>query len=488
MKINRLFSSKAVLALVVGLSACGGGGGGSTGLANGAGNGATSITRGVITGFGSVFVNGIEYEIEGDTDVTLDGASGTEAGLEVGMVVTLEGTVNADGTTGSAASIVYSDDLEGVVTATALSGGVGTLTVMGQVVTVTAETVFESDVDAIAALDNIAVGNVIEVSGHASSSGTIYATRIEVKRAAQDDSEIEVKGVISGLTDTTFVLGGLTVDFSALTADALPEVALADGLFVEVKSTTAFDGSGALIASEIELEDDGFRGREGEEGEDVEIDGVVTADFADDQFEINGQIVLIDGDTEFENGDSTNLVAGAKAKVEAEYDDAGQLVASEIEFAEQAELGLEGTVEAVDTAASTLTVLGQTISVTSSTIMVDESADEERYFNLADISAADSDYVEIEGYIDEASGNFVATKLKRDAASNDVSVEGVAVLDGATLTVAGVQIDLAGVSPARDIVSGDVIEVEGTYSDGVLFAETVSIDDSGENDDEDEDE
>lgn len=483
MKYNRLFSSKVVLALIVGLSACGGGGGGTTDFTGGSGNGATSVTRGVITGFGSVFVNGIEYEIEGDTDVTLDGASGTEAGLEVGMVVTLEGTVNADGTTGTAARIVYSDELEGVVTATALSGGVGTLTVMGQVVTVSAETVFESEVGAIAALDNIAVGNIIEVSGHASSGGTIYATRIEVKRAAQDDSEIEVKGVISGLTDTTFQLGGLTVDFSALSADEMPEGVLADGLFVEVKSTTAYDGSGALIASEIELEDDGFRVREGEEGEDVEIDGMVTADFADDQFEINGQMVLIDGDTEFENGDAANLVAGTKAKVEAEYDDAGQLVASEIEFTEQAELGLEGTVEAVDTAASTLTVLGQTVTVTSSTIMLDESEDDERYFNLADISAANSDYVEIEGYIDEASGNFVATKLKRDSASNDASVEGVVVLDGATLTVAGVQVDLSGVSPPSDVVSGDVIEVEGSFIDGVLFAESVSIDDSDESDD-----
>lgn len=487
MKTSRLVSSKVVLALIVGLSACGGGGGSGTPSSGNTTDGTgAAITRGVITGFGSVFVNGIEYEIEGDTEVTLDGEAGAESGLEVGMVVTLQGTVNADGTTGTATSIVYADELEGVVTATALTGGIGTLTVMGQTVNVSAETVFESDVGAITTLDGIAVGNVVEVSGHASSSGTIYATRVEVKRAAQDGSEIEVKGVISGLTATTFQLGGLTVDFSALSADALPAVALADGLFVEVKSTTAFDGSGALIASEIELEDDGFRSHEGEEGEDVEIDGMVTADFAGNQFEINGRIVLIDDGTEFENGDSSSLVAGTKAKVEAQYDDAGQLVASEIEFAEQAELGLEGTVEAVDTAASTLTVLGQTIVVNSSTIMIDESADAERYFNLADISAANSDYVEIEGYLDAASGNLVATKLKRDSASSDAAVNGIATVDGATLTVAGVTIDLSGISTPPAIASGDVVEVEGVYSEGVLFADVVSVDDDGSDESDDE--
>lgn len=489
MKYSRLVSSKVVLALVVGLSACGGGGGSGTSTPDGgAGNTAAAITRGVITGFGSVFVNGVEYEIEGDTDVSLDGQAGSESGLEVGMVVTLQGTVNADGTTGIATSIVYADELEGIVTATALSGGLGSLTVMGQTVNVTAETVFDSEVDAITTLDGIAVGNVVEVSGHASSDGTIYATRVEVKRAAQDDSEIEVKGVISGLTATTFQLGGLTVDFSALSADALPEGVLADGLFVEVKSTTAFDGSGALIASEIELEDDGFRSHEGEEGEDVEIDGMVTADFAGNQFEINGRRVLIDDDTAFENGDSSNLLAGTKAKVEAEYDASGQLVATEIEFTEQAELGLEGTVEAVDAAASTLTVLGQTILVNNATIMIDESADAERYFNLADISAANSDYVEVEGYLDSASGHLVATKLKRDSVSSDAAVNGIAEVDGATITVAGVTVDLSGISPTPDIASGDEIEVEGVYNDGVLFADAVSLDNEGNDDSDDTDE
>src|SRR3569832_2097765 len=209
MKMHYYTLPATALAIGLALSACYSGGG--SGAAS-AGN--ASTTQGVVTGFGSVFVNGIEYEVAGDTDIQLDGERATESALQVGMLVTLNGTVNPDGKTGTAHSIKFADQMKGVVDTNHIAAnGVGTITVMGQTVTVTAETVFESKVAGIISPDLIQAGNIVEVSGYASSGGAITATRIEVKAAAQTAGrEIEVKGIVSNLTATTFTLGALTVD------------------------------------------------------------------------------------------------------------------------------------------------------------------------------------------------------------------------------------------------------------------------------------
>ena len=64
----------------------------------------TSTVSGPITGFGSVFVNGVEYATSA-AQITINGQSGTEAQLRAGEIVTLQGTVNSDGTTGAATTL-----------------------------------------------------------------------------------------------------------------------------------------------------------------------------------------------------------------------------------------------------------------------------------------------------------------------------------------------------------------------------------------------
>ncbi len=65
----------------LGVAACGGDSGGGTATPVG-----SSSTVGVLTGFGSVFVNGVEFETSG-ADISVDGTSASENELEVGMVV-----------------------------------------------------------------------------------------------------------------------------------------------------------------------------------------------------------------------------------------------------------------------------------------------------------------------------------------------------------------------------------------------------------------
>ena len=468
MKMHYYTLSATALAIGFALSACNSGGGSGAASATNA-----STTQGVVTGFGSVFVNGIEYEVAGDTDIQLDGERATESALQVGMLVTLNGTVNPDGKTGTAHRIKFADQLEGVVGANHIAAnGVGTLTVMGQTVTVTAETVFESKVAGIISPDLIQAGNIVEVSGYASSGGAITATRIEVKAAAQTAGrEIEVKGIVSNLTATTFTLGALTVDYSGVTGTNLP--ILTNGAYVEVKSTAVYSGSGPLVASKIELEDDDVKGHEGSSGEDVEVQGLVTTDYANNQFELNGRNVLIDTDTRFEGGSAAQLTTGTKVKMEAHFNADGALVADKIEFAHTATLELEGTLEAVDVTNNTLTLMGQVIHVNSNTIMVDKSDAEARFFKLSDLSVSDSTHLKVTAYQDSTTGDLVATKLKRTNFSSKAKIKGTVMANDNGLIVAGITIDTASAGSVPNLSVGSLVEVEGTYSNGVLHATQV---------------
>jgi len=176
MTAKQLFQSLALILLGSTLLGCGGGGGG--GLVSGIGG--TGITAsGTITGFGSIFVNGVEFET-GTASVTLDGNPGSEAGLRLGMVVRVSGTVDDTGTRGTASEVEFDDDVQGP-----LSGPIepdpdglsSTFTVLGVPVRAdSTKTVFDG-----VGFDTLAVNDWVEVSGFFDGAGELQATRIEKK-------------------------------------------------------------------------------------------------------------------------------------------------------------------------------------------------------------------------------------------------------------------------------------------------------------------
>ncbi len=96
-------------AIALTLVACGGS---DTDVAGIGGSG--YISSGSITGFGSVYVNGVKFETDSAT-FDVDGTSGTQDDLAIGMVVKVNGSINADGVTGTASSISFDDELQGPV-------------------------------------------------------------------------------------------------------------------------------------------------------------------------------------------------------------------------------------------------------------------------------------------------------------------------------------------------------------------------------------
>ncbi|HEY0722317.1 MAG TPA: DUF5666 domain-containing protein [Gammaproteobacteria bacterium] len=427
MKQRQLTIAIGVALATLGLAACSGG---SSSSSSGNTTLPTSTISGTITGFGSVFVNGVEYDTTG-ASVQLDGTAGSETDLQVGMVVTVQGNTNANGLTGTANSISFADVAEGAVLAVNLNNGVGTLNVMGQTVQVTDLTIFESAVAGIT-LDTIPLNAIAEVSGYSDGNGTVYATRVEIKQAALQPGDIlEVKGVVSNLGATTFQLGTLVVDYSGATQ--LPSN-LADGLNVEVHGATAPTNNGGtytFAASDVELVGDGHLAIKGDEGDTLKLQGVVMGvDSAASTLVINGQQMAVSSDAMRDGLTLADLTVGTYIKLEAEQSN-GQWLVKEIEVGRSSDAELNSTIEAVDLTAGTITLMGQTISIDSSTLLQDEiTQNPQHYFDIADLQVGDK----VEVAVSFNAGQWLAAKLMREDAG------GASVLEGKVTSLSPVQV------------------------------------------------
>ena len=264
-----------------------------------AGIGGSGVTStGPITGFGSIFVNGVEFETSSSTFDVDDNPDSTEDNLAIGMRVTVNGTLNADGVTGIATSVTYDDQLQGPVSNDPVMTGTDskTFTVLGiEVVVNSTTTRFDTD-DSVAGslnFNNIRAGNIVEISGSYDSSGNLIATRVELKEQdfTDDSSIIEIRGTISGLVGTSFTLNlqgmsGASVDVETSGVseyDDLPPGGLADGAFVEVKGTCPTIDCPIVNATRIQGESEGFD----HDGE-AEIEGFITRYVSDSDFDVDG--------------------------------------------------------------------------------------------------------------------------------------------------------------------------------------------------------
>ena len=280
-----------VVALGLALYGCGGGGGGSVGSLPAesdssliASNSSAVSSTGTIDGFGSIFVNGVEFETD-EAEVSLDGERSNHGGLRLGMVVTVDGTVNEDGRTGTAHAVVFDDEVQGPVDSieVSLDGDTLLLNILGLgVIAERTSTVFDD-----VTFDSLAVDDLIEVSGFIEPSGLLRATRIEKKSDfVAGASEIELKGIVSALTTTEFNLGKYLVDFSNADLSEVPGGVISEGMQVEVHGTLKSDRITAdRVEQEDEIEDD-F-----DNGDEVNVQGAITNFVSKAQFEVNGVAV-----------------------------------------------------------------------------------------------------------------------------------------------------------------------------------------------------
>ncbi len=425
--------------ILIGLPACGGGGGGGasppppppppppTG-----GIGRTGIAVGPVSTFGSIVVNGVRYETSSAT-FTVDDNPGSESDLRVGDVVIVLGTINNDGTTGTADEVLFDDLVKGPVASIDIPGS--SLIVLGQTVLVRPDTSFD-DSFTPASLDGVSVGQIVEVSGQIDANRDIVATRIEPKPAG---TQFEVHGTVTGLETNNFVfnLGALVVDYSGAMLDNFPGGVIAENDFVEAKGMS-LGNNGELIATEVELE---ALVPGAAEGDRVEIEGFITRFVSAQDFDVAGQPVTTNANTVFEGGDAGDLGLNIKVEAEGDIDVNGVLVATKIDIRRAKAVRATALLDSVDAASDSVVMLGITVTIDALTRIEDKSDLDVSPLTLADVNAGD--YVEVRG--DEfpaGSGDILATIFEREDPEADTILQGfVESISGSSFTILGVTIE-----------------------------------------------
>lgn len=402
-----------ILAVTTQLSSCGGG----TTVAEG-GIGGTGISTGTVTAFGSVYVNGVKYETTTSTFTGDDNESANQSGLQVGMVVTVKGTINNDGTTGTADDIKFEDLIEGPISAK----GINTLTIMDHTINVSANTQYQGKDFA-----SLVLNDVVEISGFYDANNDITATYIEFTAS----SSHEATGKVTAKTSGQFTLNGkLTVNSST---------AVTNGNYVEVKGIYA---GGKLTANNVEFKTEGF---DVSDKDKAELEGLATTlcGTVPCTFNLNGVTVSVDNATQFESGIATDIIAGTHLEVEGALT-AGVLIAEEIKFKDEAEADVRiDTVGADVGGTRTLTLIDANGVLTALTVVVNSNPAVTE-FNTSTItynSIQPGDYLNFRGMMN---GSVLIAKRVEDGDNSKTIIEGAVDAFNATtpsVTVMGVTIN-----------------------------------------------
>jgi hypothetical protein len=262
----------------------------------------------------------------------------------------------------------------------------------------------------------------------------ILATRIDL----QAGTVFEVTGAVADLDAAVkrFHIVALTVDYSAAQLDDLPGGAPANGLVVEAKGT--LDASGVLHATRVEGK---ARDMQGDDNDEGELEGAITRFVSATDFDVNGQRVTTNAQTQFEHGTSADLALDVRVEVEGSIAN-GVLVARKIEFKEQemeGNLRVTGPVGTVDAAAGTFTVIGVTVQTSNSTRFEDHGGEHMRTFNVAALHAGD--FVEVRGTAGSVANSIAAARVEREDQQDRVELRGIASNVAAPqLTILGVTV------------------------------------------------
>ena len=453
--MNRSFLCVSLLSLFLSilLASCSGGetGTGVTGSD-------PKVSVGAITGFGSVFVNGIKYDTT-DAEINVNESVATEQDLSIGMVVAVVGSTT-QGDVGKADAIYYESEVCGIVTQINLDG---TLNIMGQMVKYDNETEFESTEGTVATIDAIPEGAVVEVSGYRTGDNTLFATRLKlVSKIYVEGTELTVKGVVTaGLSNGKFSMGTLTVvvDSSTQFID-ITNQQVTPGMMVKVKSIRGMLNN-ELQADNIEPGNNDYVAA----GTVMEIEGIVMNLVVEsNEFLLNGYTVYFSDQTEFDGGTASDLADGMKAEVEGVLLSQNQIEAKEISFRKTARLELIARVTSKNTAEKQVDMAGITVHLTNKTLLKDDDKKTKvRRFSLEDLDI--NDKVKIKAYQDNLSQEIIATQFRRvEAGSMDSSFELSGVLDELNndqVIVSGIPVDRSQITELSSEVVGSTVTVRG---------------------------
>jgi len=427
---------------------------------------ATAMSSGVITGFGSVFVNGHEFATTNARFIDDDSGSSTTTaqGLEVGMVLDVKPSANSSAMAPEASELHVHPLVRGYVDA--IDASAGTMSVMGQSVQLTAATNF-SDHRACAAATpatctavtgssglvstlgsgaTASPGSYVTVHGFlfgtSASSANVVATLVSVADAPASTSvgvDFKVEGEIKvGATSTT--IGGLALDLSkadcfvarvktaCASAFTSGQVVAAWSSVSPALPAATFTPGVARQAAKVLLESSGAT---------VEVEGAVSAVTASPaSFVVDGVTV----DAAALPAGSALPAVGDIVRVVGTVATTGKSVSAGsvtvLHAVSSVDFGIEG--DAVGVAAGpvantyTLSVLGQSMAVNARTRLADRSV---RGWDRKDPSINPFNINTFSSYLSASASQHVVVRVQSDG-SGKLTVESLTIVPASK--VAGV--------------------------------------------------
>lgn len=343
------------------LTGCGGGGGISdiAGLSTG---GTGSFTNGTITGFGSIIVNGIRYNNDSATVLHRDDGTVANVSLQLGMVVSIEGS-----------SVVPATTLNGTPTATATrisfgsewQGPVGTISassfeVLGHAVDVLATTIFDGDVALFSALTS---SHYVEVYGYVDQvNGRIQASRVESSLVAPVSYKLSGSITQIDATNRIATMGALSV---AWASGVVVPSGLTSGAFVRVQ-IDPMPVSGVWNLTRIQLLTSPLDDLHTDDVDEAEIHGSITSYQSNASFSVNG--IPVDASRASITG---TLMLGVSVEVKGSIT-SQRVIATQVEVqgssvVEARKFEFHGTVSNLNTLAKTFVLRGYTFTYDSNT-------------------------------------------------------------------------------------------------------------------------
>lgn len=425
------------------------------------------VVFGPITGFGSVIVNGVEFNTDSAT-VTMDDQPGTPAELRIGMMVSIRGTMDPATGAANAGEIDFFDNAEGPVSG--IDHAAGYFFMLGQKVFVDELTMFEN-----ATFENLAAGHVVQVSGLVRNREQIQATHVyRIANEYAAGMTMEVKGEIEDLDigNHQFRIGAQSCNYSESSLE-LGGADIANGMYVEASSVVPIDGEQMMLNRVQVREQQRHRYELCETDCTFEIVGYVTFFVSETEFEVNGQPVTTTQDTVYVNGTMASLGLDVRVAINGTLNDDGILVAEQIVFRLPSVVEIKADVESLDTMGA-LTVLGIPVQTNEFTVFHDHTTSGTRDFGFDDLVVADR--VNIRAYTDGSS--VVASRLEREDPGSEVTLKALVdsidqpsiVLLGVTVTsdlntvfqnAAHIEIDADEFFDLVDLDS--IVRTEGTY-------------------------
>lgn len=471
--VRTLVVRGALVALPVLLAACGGGGGiGELAKGGIVGTGSVDVVAvGAITALdaGKISVNRVKFATTGAA-VRIDGQLATDAALQVGMVVSVQGQAGADGTV-NATSIDFRYEVQGVVDG--VDNAARAFTLLGQRVRTDQLTVFSGGTF------ETLVNQYVQVSGFRAAEGDLLATRVEIRSTVASGASLEITGVVASLDPVakTFLIGAQVVDYSQIGVAFIPP-GLANGAVFHVVGTMLTSG-GRLVATLLEAAPAPVPDANAAK---IEVEGLITGFTSATSFSVNGQLVDARG-ASLSGGTAAMLGNGVKVEIEGSLAQ-GVLIATVIEIEQAADNFVDGIVEAID--ATSVTIAGQRIAVTATTQFEDRSVAALRDFNPSAIHIGDRLSISAT----QGPGGLIANRIVRldvsapATSGPDAKAEGVisGFVSIANFIVGGYVINASSASfehgVAADLSNGRQVEVEGVLAGNVLLATRVSFETS----------